>query len=159
MFDLWMGQEEETGCEWKSKLKRKKKQKRWVCLCEMSRLWPQWRKHIQSCVRSFWTSTKHHFLPSLSLETFMNVNQQEGNEKSHSKNIKFAFRCLPLNDRLKTIIFMYWESKARQTPPTSPPSHTHEHYQVTSNKKNTQTGELLSCQVHLGALHLPSSGD
>lgn len=78
-----------------------------MCLCVKCRCSDLSGEGTFSPVCSFWTSTKHHFLPSfpfpMILNEFKSWNQQEASRKSHFKNIQFAFRCLLPNYWLKTI--------------------------------------------------------
>lgn len=125
-----------------------------MCLCVKCRCSDLSGEGTFSPVCSFWTSTKHHFLPSfpfpMILNEFKSWNQQEASRKSHFKNIQFAFRCLLPNYWLKTINHIV-SQKHDSSPSPSDLFFLHKHSQVTGTKENTQTGWLLSSQVQVGA--------
>lgn len=144
----------------REQVKKTERVNRWVCLCEMSVLWPQWRRDIQSCVCSFWISTNIiSFLPS-PYNPLIKVNLESNRKrvKNTFKNKEFAFRQLLINYRLKAIQIKLWEPVQHHPPKDKLvwSFFKHKHRQVTGNKENIQTGELLFCQVQVGALH--SSG-
>lgn len=82
---------------------------KWKCPCEKSALRSQWKKDIQSCTRSFWTSTKQCFLPSFRFCGIIygckSLRQQEKRKSSFDKThhlFVFTRLCIIKHTQLVT---------------------------------------------------------